>query len=153
MPASPCASHLAPIGRSSDGASSSSSAHLTPDADSDDGQDVTGTLDGPSDIALRRLSKDESFNPGRNYAEDDSNSEEDSDSEDALEGSKRRRKSVQSFELYTPDEERAVVRKLDRKLVLFVALLYMLSFLDRSSETPRARLGRGTAIDSHCVQT
>lgn len=35
---------------------------------------------------------------------------------------------------YTPDEERAVVKKFDRKLVLFVALLYMLSFLDRSSE-------------------
>ncbi|KAK3955410.1 MFS transporter [Pseudoneurospora amorphoporcata] len=34
---------------------------------------------------------------------------------------------------YTPDEERAVVRKFDRKLVLFVALLYMLSFLDRSN--------------------
>jgi hypothetical protein len=40
---------------------------------------------------------------------------------------------------YTPDEEGAVVRKLDRKLVLFVALLYMLSFLDRSSES-RLRL-------------
>jgi hypothetical protein len=39
-----------------------------------------------------------------------------------------------SFQLYTPDEERAVVRKFDRKLVLFVALLYMLSFLDRSSK-------------------
>jgi hypothetical protein len=38
-----------------------------------------------------------------------------------------------SFELYTPDEEKAVRRKFDRKLVLFVALLYMLSFLDRSS--------------------
>ncbi|KIN00512.1 hypothetical protein OIDMADRAFT_200096 [Oidiodendron maius Zn] len=41
--------------------------------------------------------------------------------------------TVQSFQLYTPDEERAVVRKFDRKLVLFVALLYMLSFLDRSN--------------------
>lgn len=41
--------------------------------------------------------------------------------------------SVASFELYTPDEEMAVRRKFDRKLVLFVALLYMLSFLDRSS--------------------
>lgn len=44
--------------------------------------------------------------------------------------------TVASFELYTPDEEMAVRRKFDRKLVLFVALLYMLSFLDRSS-TPR----------------
>jgi hypothetical protein len=45
----------------------------------------------------------------------------------------RRRASVQSFELYTPDEERAVRRKLDTHLVLFVALLYLLSFLDRSN--------------------
>lgn len=42
--------------------------------------------------------------------------------------------TVASFQLYTPDEERAVVSKFDRKLVLFVALLYMLSFLDRSSK-------------------
>ena len=34
---------------------------------------------------------------------------------------------------YTPEEEAAVVRKFDRKLVVFVALLYMFSFLDRSS--------------------
>ncbi|KAI9167140.1 MFS transporter prlL [Paramyrothecium foliicola] len=41
--------------------------------------------------------------------------------------------SVASFQLYTPDEELAVRRKFDRKLVLFVALLFMLSFLDRSN--------------------
>ncbi|KAF4991565.1 hypothetical protein FGRMN_7683 [Fusarium graminum] len=41
--------------------------------------------------------------------------------------------SVASFQLYTPDEERTVRRKFDRKLVLFVALLYMLSFVDRSN--------------------
>ncbi len=34
---------------------------------------------------------------------------------------------------YSPEEERAVVRKFDRRLVLFMALLYMLSFLDRSN--------------------
>lgn len=39
----------------------------------------------------------------------------------------------QTFMLYTPDEEQLVIRKFDRRLVLFVALLYMLSFLDRSS--------------------
>lgn len=61
--------------------------------------------------------------------------------------SSRRRMSdstVSSFQLYTPDEECAVVRKFDRRLVLFVALLFMLSFLDRSSlftiATPLARL-------------
>lgn len=42
--------------------------------------------------------------------------------------------SAQSYELYTPDEDRAVLKKLDRRLVAFMALLYMLSFLDRSSE-------------------
>ena len=41
--------------------------------------------------------------------------------------------TASSFQLYTPDEEKAVVRKFDRRLVVFVALLYMLSFLDRSN--------------------
>lgn len=41
--------------------------------------------------------------------------------------------SVHSFELYTPDEEKNLLKKLDTRLVLFLALLYMLSFLDRSS--------------------
>lgn len=41
--------------------------------------------------------------------------------------------STASYELYTPDEELAVRSKFDRRLVVFVALLYMLSFLDRSS--------------------
>ena len=35
---------------------------------------------------------------------------------------------------FAVEEEKAVVRKLDRHLVLFVAFLYMLSFLDRSSK-------------------
>ena len=48
--------------------------------------------------------------------------------------------SAASFQLYTPDEEDAVRRKFDRKLVVFVALLYMLSFLDRSSSSPPAAL-------------
>lgn len=38
-----------------------------------------------------------------------------------------------SYKLYTPDEDAAVRRKLDRKLVLFVSLLFLLSFVDRSS--------------------
>lgn len=32
---------------------------------------------------------------------------------------------------YTEQEERAVIKKFDRRLVLFIALLYLLSFLDR----------------------
>ena len=37
---------------------------------------------------------------------------------------------------YSPEEEQAVLRKFDRHLVLFIALLYMLGFLDRSSTRP-----------------
>ncbi|KAJ4403724.1 hypothetical protein N0V85_005038, partial [Neurospora sp. IMI 360204] len=69
---------------------------------------------------------------------------DDADGLDALDSSGKRRRqrgvsvstaaSGKSFQLrYTPDEERAVVKKFDRKLVLFMALLYMLSFLDRSN--------------------
>lgn len=59
--------------------------------------------------------------------------EEDSYEEERVDG-RRRRASVQSYELYTPDEDREVLKKLDRRLVGFMALLYCLSFLDRSSE-------------------
>lgn len=42
---------------------------------------------------------------------------------------------VASFsKYYTIEEEKAIVRIFDRRLVLFLALLYMLSFLDRSSQ-------------------
>ncbi|KAK0345096.1 hypothetical protein LTR91_013789 [Friedmanniomyces endolithicus] len=60
---------------------------------------------------------------------------------------RRRRASVQSYELYTPDEERRVRRKLDTRLVLFVALLYLMSFLDRSN-IGNARLA-GLTDDLH----
>lgn len=35
---------------------------------------------------------------------------------------------------YTLEEERRVVQKFDLRLTMFMALLYMLSFVDRSSE-------------------
>lgn len=35
--------------------------------------------------------------------------------------------------LYTVHEEKAIVRKFDRHLVLLIALMYLLAFLDRSS--------------------
>ncbi|KAK4458495.1 hypothetical protein QBC42DRAFT_23191 [Cladorrhinum samala] len=41
--------------------------------------------------------------------------------------------AVRTRPLYSEEEERAVIKKFDRKLVLFVALLYLLAFLDRSS--------------------
>ncbi|KAH8681566.1 major facilitator superfamily domain-containing protein [Xylariales sp. PMI_506] len=68
------------------------------------------------------------------------NAEEEEEEEDVdhphLEVLSARRLSgstVASFQLYTPDEENAVIRKFDRRLVLFLSLCYVLSFLDRSN--------------------
>lgn len=74
-------------------------------------------------------------------AEDEIPEDQDDDDDDDIEmhrftpegSSETGSSSVASFQLYTPDEEAAVRHKFDRKLVIFVALLYMLSFLDRSS--------------------
>lgn len=79
-------------------------------------------LGGGQAYELKRLGKSPAMDSGGGWGGDAS--------------SPRRRASdstVASFQLYTPDEERSVVRKHDRKLVVFVALLFMLSFLDRSS--------------------
>ncbi|CRG83817.1 putative transporter C1683,12 [Talaromyces islandicus] len=45
----------------------------------------------------------------------------------------RQRNTSQIGPDYTPEEERGVVKRLDRRLVSFLAFLYMLSFLDRSN--------------------
>ena len=112
---------------------SSATTRLTPDSDSDESDLEMGEL-GES-FKLRRQEKKENG--------DEPEDKDDEVDEEKYHDAPRRRASVstmQSYQLYTPDEERAVVRKLDRKLVLFVALLYMLSFLDRSSmATPSSK--------------
>lgn len=67
---------------------------------------------------------------------EDSHSDEEEKGRSFLRSRRASASTLQSFMLYTPDEERSVIRKFDRRLVLFVALLYMLSFLDRSSTSP-----------------
>ncbi|KAI0447066.1 major facilitator superfamily domain-containing protein [Xylaria telfairii] len=68
---------------------------------------------------------------------DDGYSDDDEETRGANRGRRAGRRpsdsTVASFQLYTPDEERAVVRKLDRRLVVFLAFCYMLSFVDRSN--------------------
>ena len=56
--------------------------------------------------------------------------------------------AAESPKTFTADEEKAVVRKLDRRLVLFIAFLYMLSFLDRSSEYKRIYTTIGVLPDT-----
>ncbi|TVY81108.1 putative transporter [Lachnellula suecica] len=91
-----------------------SSARLTPDSDSDG-----------EDLEMSEL--------GESYKMQNIDAEKEWDEEEEGRGRRASMETMQSYQLYTPDEERAVVRKFDRKLVLFVALLYMLSFLDRSN--------------------
>jgi hypothetical protein len=89
---------------------------------SSDGLSITGE---PNSIELRTVSP-------RN---EPVTKEEDAEDDDLLLSARRASiDSAQSYELYTPDEDRAVLKKLDRRLVAFMALLYCLSFLDRSSE-------------------
>ena len=47
---------------------------------------------------------------------------------------------IETYVRYTSGEERRVIKKFDRRLVLFIALLYMLSFLDRSSMPKKQKL-------------
>jgi hypothetical protein len=124
--------HLTPRGTSDDippserSPDSSLLTRLTPDSDSDD-----------SDLDM--IEGGDSFKLRRRMSDVEKGSEDD---EEYFEPTRRRASisTVQSYQLYTPDEERAIVKKFDKNLVLFVALLYMLSFLDRSSKATVSNL-------------
>ncbi|KAK4140347.1 high-affinity nicotinic acid transporter, partial [Dichotomopilus funicola] len=116
------------------------SRRLTPDTGSDEEEEEEeeeeyGNEDD-DDEEGNRSEKDEEAGVGFRRAGDGGNreggEEDDEGSEDEGDGRspprRRRRRG-----LYTAEEEEAVVRKFDRKLVVFMALLYMLSFLDRSN--------------------
>jgi hypothetical protein len=59
---------------------------------------------------------------------------EKSDEVEASSGTKPPLRKPSLSRSYSVEEEKAIVRKFDKRLVLFMALLYMLSFLDRSSQ-------------------
>lgn len=60
-------------------------------------------------------------------------SSDDSDEEKDESRLTRARRANTLSKGYTEDEEAVVIKTFDRKLVLFLAFLYLLSFLDRSS--------------------
>ncbi|KAI4795216.1 MFS general substrate transporter, partial [Aureobasidium sp. EXF-8846] len=88
----------------------------------------------PEDIALDDITSRYSSQPLHQPDDHDHDDDEDDNS------------SVESFELYTPDEEKALLRKLDTRLVLFLALLYMLSFLDRGNIGNARVAGMSTSL-------
>jgi hypothetical protein len=122
------ANPLLPSTETSPSSSSPTNTRLTPNSNSDDD-------DTDSDLELQESGESYQMRSrgekGAGYDSDDFEGVGYAD--DFLERRRASVSTVQSYQLYTPDEERAVVKKFDRRLVLFVALLYMLSFLDRSS--------------------
>lgn len=109
-----------------------SSTKLTPSSRSSRSSDGVPIASGSNSYELRTIAPRGEPEPKHEH--------EDDDDDDEFQSSIRRPSldSVQSYELYTPDEDRAVLKKLDRRLVLFMALLYCLSFLDRSSKCVEA---------------
>lgn len=102
--------------------------HPEPDVDVEWGEET----DGQRGIRLQPLGGRSRHSSSR-YEDGDDDDDNDGEGEEKRFLPGRRADTVQDYELYTPDEERAVLKRLDRRLVLFMGLLYMLSFLDRSS--------------------
>jgi hypothetical protein len=111
--------------------STDSSSKFTPSPRSSHSSDGPSIINEPNSFELRTIAP-----------RDRIVSQEEGVEDDGLLPSARRASidSIQSYELYTPDEDMAVLRRLDRRLVSFMALLYCLSFLDRSSELIRYML-------------
>ena len=101
---------------------------------------TTGTSSRAADGGEAYELRDFGGRDGGEYGHDD-DEDEDDDTDARMMGAKhrkgdarRRGESDDSNPLvFTPDEEKVVVRKFDRRLVLFLAFCYMLSFVDRSS--------------------
>ncbi|KAL9622607.1 MAG: hypothetical protein Q9160_003104 [Pyrenula sp. 1 TL-2023] len=87
----------------------------------------SSTLAG-SDDALDAFADEEE---GHELQELIQNEDKESDLSNQEEGHQKRRRRQISW---TEHEERIIMRKLDRRLVMFLALLYLLSFLDRSRQ-------------------
>jgi hypothetical protein len=108
--------------RSSDSTTDSNSPQPTPSSRSSGSTDDLPLLNEPNSYELQPIAHSVPASPI------------DEDDEDQHHARRLSFDSVQSYELYTPDEDNTVLRKLDRRLVGFMALLYCLSFLDRTSE-------------------
>ncbi|OAP62960.1 hypothetical protein AYL99_02187 [Fonsecaea erecta] len=110
----------------------------TPEFDSDDSpivQTQTSRETESQSVELRKLHHVPP--PAEHTDTEDEFSESDSDpgegDDDEGYGKRRLRRTATHSKDFTDEEETALVRKLDRRLVVFLGFLYMLSFLDRSN--------------------
>ena len=117
-------SHPASPQGSSQGSSISPPTRYTPDLDSEDEEEpyiLAGAEDGNGYEMMELNTRGKARDTETVHDTEDGSGSDDEDGT-WVDRTTSRRTSVQSFELYTPDEERAVRRKLDTHLVLFVAL-------------------------------
>jgi len=105
------------------------SAQYTPDSGASDNENASLSSNRPPAGSLK-LQTD--FRAEADYISDDEGQDEGYDSYDDQEAKPKRAAAATK---YTATEEKQVVKKFDRKLVPFLALLYLLSFLDRSSKS------------------
>lgn len=121
--------HLPPAGAGNTSPSDSGSSipQYTPSSNaSEEGSPASRPMRSPAG-PLRLQTNFEDAETGDPVSDIDDNAYE---SGEELEGKDRRTTSTPK---YTVEEEKEVVRIFDRRLVPFLALLYLLAFLDRSS--------------------
>src|SRR5215471_18576478 len=136
-------------GTSSSNFTPSSDAQLTPDSKNGDPRDgESSTKSDRARFELQRLKTD--FHKEEEEAEAKSVSQSlnprsfdaEAENDDDVDYTTRKEHDGQDVYMvrtrskgYSSDEERRVIKKFDRRLTLFMAFLYLLSFLDRSSES------------------
>jgi MFS family permease len=98
-----------------------------------------------SNTTLTTTSTDSTPNRDEKDTENAESESSDSEEDDGGKPPRLRRVGTMSKD-YTDAEEQTVLRKFDRRLVLFIALLYMLSFLDRSNIGNARIAGLDTAL-------
>lgn len=112
----------------SSSSSSSSAARYTPVSDGSEEDNVPSRSNHQRGASLR-------LQTDFDQADDRLSQDDDSDDGFLSYGDSPVSSTKSGFSKYTALEEKEIVKKFDRKLVPFLALLYMLSFLDRSSES------------------
>ncbi|KAJ5246394.1 hypothetical protein N7468_001377 [Penicillium chermesinum] len=123
--------HLPPsaAGNASSESGTSSNPRYTPVSNSSDEE---GNRAEPNDLPLGELRVQTNFDTDDAHDAPISDVENEN-SYDSTEGMKGKNRRKQKKAKYTAQEDREVVRIFDRRLVPFLALLYLLAFLDRSN--------------------
>lgn len=119
--------HLPPSAGTASSDSTSSNPRYTPVSNSD--EDTPMSRPGKSPAGQLKLQTDFGDSVGVGGPVEEGDEEQGYESGEELEAKTR----TAGAPKYTLAEEREVVRSFDRRLVPFLALLYLLSFLDRSS--------------------